>query len=211
MSDDRNLWLDPVLTEYSSMRTESVTSMQTQQSTLAFGTATIGFVAASAFGLIGEDSTAFTPIFVVGVPLLSLLIVIVWFGELARMMRVGRRLETIEDIVHEELVRRGAPETVFTWEKRLRLAESKFDRQFCFSYYAVIGLFAGIAATSILLGLHQSGWDAGWSVVAATGLALVGVGLIVLIAGVHSISGPSGRSDARAGSAFRVGRHQLAG
>jgi hypothetical protein len=215
--DDRDTWLDPVLTEYESMRTESVTSMQTQQSTLAFGTATVGFVAASAFGMIGE-STAFAPIFVVGIPLLSLLVVVVWFGELARMMRVGHRLETLEGVVHEELVRRGAPVSVFTWEKHLREAKGRLDGQFCFSYYAVLALFAGIASTSIVFGLAQSGWSRQWMVVSVTGLVLVAVGLAVLLVGIHKAAAMSasrvadGRQwrDEFSGLMIRLLRHQPA-
>lgn len=62
-------WLDAVMEEYKAVRQEVLTSMQTQQTSLSFGTATLGILAAGGFNAWDHDVPAVL-VFLVGIPTL---------------------------------------------------------------------------------------------------------------------------------------------
>jgi hypothetical protein len=162
--------------EYAALREEVTTALQTQHQALAFGAATVGLIAGGAFQL--KDATSAALVFIGAVPLVCLLVIVIWFGELARMMRAGRYLDLIESAVRAALVDHGLGpgSAIFSWQQYLRESKTPLDRQFRFSYYAVVLLFAALAASSILFGMYQVNWDvwAQWVGFPLIGLVLAG-------------------------------------
>jgi hypothetical protein len=186
------VWVEPALHEYDALRAEVTTSLQTQHATLAFGSATLGLVAAGGFQLVDRDPTSLALIFVVAVPLISLLIVTIWLGELARMMRAGRHLQLLEYQLKSNIS--GAPAPVFAWEAGLQRATaycpSWLERQYQFSYHSVVFLFALIAVVSVAFGMYQVSWSSGWWIVAIAELVAVTGGAAVLMVAVKKACAP---------------------
>jgi len=194
------IWINPALQEYTALRAEVTTAMQTQHATLAFGSATLGLLAAGGFQLI-DDPASLALVFVGAVPLISLLIVSIWLGELARMMRAGRQLHLIEQELKRSIP--DAPGPVFNWEQSLQGSDksSWLERQYQFSYHAVVVMFAVVAAASIAFAMYQVAWSSGWMIVGIAELVLVLAGAAGLLAAVVDACRYPKPSDAPFGSA----------
>lgn len=142
-------WLSVVIEEYKTLRNESLASMQTQQSILRFGTAAIAVLIAAAFNL-WEKSPLPEAVLLFVIPFMSYLILAIWMGEIARMMRAGIFLVELEKKINKEFA--DKPKAL-TWEKWLR--ETQHDGktpQLRWNYYAIISLFLLIALGSIGIG-----------------------------------------------------------
>jgi len=126
-------WLLPVLEEYKSLRSESLTSMQNQQSTLRFATAAIG--AMFAFGIPHLGTTAGFIIFSTLIPLFSSTFYLIYAIEFGRMVRVGRYIEQIEKRINYKL----EPNTV-GWETWLSTQVKGKSPRLRF-YYSVPSIF----------------------------------------------------------------------
>jgi len=87
-------WFNAALKEYDSLRTESLTAMKNQQSTLQFGTAVLGVSLGLAFNV--QDPKARFLAFSVLIPVLSLVFFILYAIEFGRMVRVGRYIDAVE-------------------------------------------------------------------------------------------------------------------
>ena len=111
-----------MMEEYKTLRSESLMSMQTQQSILRFGTASIGVVLAIGFQF-WENAKIFSIIFLVFLPLLSYLILFIWMGEVARMMRAGIYIHELEKKVNSEI--KVIKNKALEWENWLRQSSSK--------------------------------------------------------------------------------------
>jgi len=111
-------WLDVVLTEYTALRSEVLRAMETQQTSLSFGAATIGILAAGGFNAWEHEVPAVV-VFLAGIPTLSGLVVLVWLGELTRMQRAGAMLFELERKVNDELESAGKGKAL-SWETALR-------------------------------------------------------------------------------------------
>lgn len=89
-----------LLEEYRAIRSEVTTSMQAQISTLAFGAATLGFSFAAASQT--SDKKFRDMFLLVLVPLLSYLVLTIWFAEVMRMLRAGTFLMRLEKRLDEQ-------------------------------------------------------------------------------------------------------------
>ena len=90
-------WIQIALEEYKTLRQESLDAIKAQHATLSFGTGTISVIFISGFGL-WNNAYYLLPriIFLVFVPAICYIALVVWIGELARMMRVGQFLMILE-------------------------------------------------------------------------------------------------------------------
>jgi len=151
-------WVDLALEEYKALRGEVLATMQTQGASLTFGTATLGIVAAGAFNVWKEQFIA-TIVFMFVVLFVCSLVLVVWLGELTRMMRAGQHLFGLEKALQTAFgIDPGGP--VFSWESHLRSGstsptEHPSMRQFGWNYAAIIWMFLSIAVGSVFLGMWR--------------------------------------------------------
>jgi len=172
----RNVDDKVLLEEYKTIRAEVTTSIQAQISILAFGAATIGFSFAAASQTTND---AFRDMFLlVLVPLVCYLILIVWFGEVMRMMRAGTFLMRLEKRSDEEFGF-GA----LTWESTIFQTRCQsgsrafFEDPDKFRTLAITLLFFTIAGTSIVIGWGSVGLY-GWQHFFAIGALLVAFSVV---------------------------------
>lgn len=153
-------WLNLALEEYRGLRAEVLATLQTQHASLSFGTATLGILAAGAFNVWSEELVA-TVLFILVVPFICSLVLIVWMGELTRMMRAGEHLFALEQTLRqEEAFEIEAQGPVFAWETRLRAAGGRsWQRHYGWNYVAIIWMFLSLAAGSVLLGSYRGTHD----------------------------------------------------
>ncbi len=146
-------WLAVVIEEYKTLREESLTSLQTQQSILRFGTATLGIVLVAGFN-VWERPLLSEIIFFFFAPLISYLVLIIWMGEIARMMRSGVYLLELEKKVSKEFS--DKPEAL-TWENWLRQGQQDGKTpQLIWNYKAIIAMFLLLALASIAVGNYKA-------------------------------------------------------
>jgi len=142
-------WLSVVIEEYKTLREESLTSIKTQQSTLAFGTAALGLVLTKGFEL--WDKPPLPEIIFLGItPILCYLILYIWIGEVARMMRAGKFIAFLEDKVNSQFP--TGPKAL-EWETWLRTPGLHTKSpQTTSNYFAILALFFSTAIISIGIG-----------------------------------------------------------
>jgi len=146
-------WLTVVMEEYKSLREESLTSMQTQQSALSLGTATLGAVLIAGFNLWDKHLLPEVILLVIA-PFISYLVLIIWLGEVARMMRAGMFLAKIEEKVNKEF---SNELEALSWENWLRKTQK--DRktpQLIWNYESVILMFLAMSLFSIIIGTYKA-------------------------------------------------------
>ncbi len=142
-------WIEVALEEYKSLRAESIEAIKTQQSTLNFGTAITGVVVIAGFNL-WEKPLLPELIFLVFIPILCCIILVIWIGEVSRMMRAGYYLTLVEDKISKSFPDR--PQLLF-YENWLREnAHNSESQQLKWNYIAVIALFSFISVSSIIVG-----------------------------------------------------------
>jgi hypothetical protein len=88
-----------LLKQYEFLRNEITASLQLQQQILGFGIATIGLLAGAAF--VGKDQPLRSQLLVGFLPLVSYLVVTIWFSEVMRMLRAGAFQLTLEKRLDE--------------------------------------------------------------------------------------------------------------
>jgi hypothetical protein len=140
------------LEEYRSLRSEIGASVAAQQQILSFGTATIALVIGPGLGLWTTSPTVLLLLFDLFVPVLASMVVVIWFGEVLRMVRAGDAVAELEQRINaagwEEW---GRP--ALTWECGLR-AEGR-DRMFgsfVINWLGVLAAFSLIATCSVAIG-----------------------------------------------------------
>lgn len=145
-------WLSVIIEEYKTLRSESLASMQTQQSILRFGTAAIAVVIATGFSL-WEKSPLPEMVFLFFIPSIGYLVLTIWMGEVARMVRVGIFLVRLEEKINKEF---SDKPKALTWENWLReIQHDGKTPQLRWNYYAIISLFFLIALVSIGIGNYK--------------------------------------------------------
>ena len=174
-------WLEVALEEYRSLRQESIASMQMQQSSLTFGTATVGLVLSA--GLSVWDRP-FLPemVFLILIPAFVSLTLLIWAGEVARMFRVGRFIADVESKINGVV---GLSVAALAWENWL--ARPRPDGRTAHSvlrplYVAVYLLFVLMDLVSVALGVAHV-WRAWPRVLVNTTIAcefMVLVGVVYL-------------------------------
>lgn len=145
-------WLTPALEEYKSLRAESLASMANQQSTLRIGIGAVGVVIAAGFNL-WEKTLLPDVIFLIYNPVICYLALLIWVGEVARMMRAGYYLSRLEKKINASF---PEIENVLSWENWIntRDALGRIPKRI-FGYYAVIGLFFFAAFSSIIVANYK--------------------------------------------------------
>lgn len=156
--DNARLWIQTALEEYKSLRTESLESMKGQQTTLRFGTATITILISAGFNIWDQNSILPEIIFWVFNPVLCYLVLIIWIGGVARMMRAGLYISNIEKKINTFI---NSSQSPLGWENWLRTEEKKHTPQLKWNYRAIIFLFLFIAMGSVVIGYykHYSSFD----------------------------------------------------
>ena len=170
-------WHDVALEEYKALRAEVLTAMQMQYTTLTFGTATIGVL----FGFGANVWKAKEPlaaeiVFLAAVPILAYLVLVIWMGELTRMIRAGAYVAFLEVRIN-----RAVGERALGWETFLhgrddadetRTEHRRWNRA------AIFFLYAAMAAAAIALGwdrLSERSWQVAVPITEFLAFALVSV------------------------------------
>lgn len=145
-------WFIPLLEEYKTLRTESLESMKGQQSTLRVGAATVGVVIAAGFN-VWDKPLLPDLVFLLFTPFICYLSLVIWIGEVARMMRAGYYLSKIEQKVNSCFQNE---ENIIFWENWLRAKDTKGKTpQMKLNYLAIIALFFSTAFASIIIGNNR--------------------------------------------------------
>ncbi len=139
-----------MLEEYKSLRQESIEAMRSRNALLALGAAAVGVLFLAATNAFAGENVTLLQIrlsfllFLVAIPGLSGLLFFLWLGEADRMSRAGAYMDRLEDEINEEI---AAAKPALAWEGWLR----ENNRQMTYPYVAVVGLFFGAAAFSMLI------------------------------------------------------------
>jgi hypothetical protein len=148
-------WLELALAEYKALRDEILTTMETQQGTLRFGTAALSILVVGSIN-VWEDELVTTLAFLFAIPFLSKLVITIWMGEVTRMMRAGDHLVDVERSLQK--VYPEMPEPIMRWETRLRDRHSpttRWKQHYEWNYLAIILMFWTIAVGSMALGVYR--------------------------------------------------------
>ena len=148
MAPENQQWLTAILEEYKSLRTESLSSMTNQQSTLRYAVTAIGVSLTLAFNL--KDSTARFAAFSLFVPVLSLVFYVLYANEFARMVRVGRYIDCVENTINAIFKEMHPP---LGWEQWLEKRVNGRKPRLPF-YFAVPALFALSSVFSSIMAWH---------------------------------------------------------
>jgi hypothetical protein len=145
-------WIEIVMEEYKTLRTESIESVKSQQTTLNIGTAIAGAVVIAGFNLWKETLIP-DLIFLFFIPILCYLILAIWLGEVSRMVRAGKYIKKLENRISKEYSKIEPPLSFENWLRN----KDKNDKskQTKWNYISVISLFIFIAFSSILIGNYK--------------------------------------------------------
>ncbi len=181
---ERPLPLDPVVTQqsfdleqYRALRAEVLRSVEDGNQILAFGLTAIG--AAVTAGYATSEALAGFAIFSVVVPVLSQLVLSMWFAAQERIARASHFLTGVEERLRAAM---GVPEAQFVgWEKWLRSPNAtKKTRHLWAPEYSGIALFLFVSAASLVYPQVSLETPCDVAVRVAWGVAgLVGSALIV--------------------------------
>lgn len=166
---------DIVFEDYKALREESLQSMRNRNEILAFGLGALGLIfhaGISSLSVVTKDGYWLSFfIFYVGIPTFSLLILMLWLGEVARMSRVGAYLMERENLINllsgsvlkslevDPPGKKDYPahfDKVIFWENYIRERidnSSGKTKQLMFPYLAVIALFLGSSIISIIVSI----------------------------------------------------------
>jgi hypothetical protein len=144
-------WISVALEEYKSLREESLQSMQHQHTTLAYGLAAIGAALFGGFQLTGKP---YVLTFLFILPVLCYLILFIWMGEVTRMIRAGKYLVGLENIINDGINKLPGP---LCWENSLRKIElGRITPQIKWNYKFIFGAYLALAFFSIIIGNLQN-------------------------------------------------------
>ena len=145
------------LEEYRALRSEVIQSKDEGNKILAFGLAAVGIVLGA--GLSNKDSQMGMIVLGFFLPVLSSLVLSLWFAAQERMARASHYLSGVEARIKSEF---GDTEGV-SWEAWLRARKpNRGSEHFWSTEKAGIALFVVIIASSILMGLTVGGSNLNW-------------------------------------------------
>jgi len=159
-TDDRSndRWLSVTLEEYRSLRQEALHALSQQQTILQFGLSVLGVLVGLGVQQAGKESAVTILVGIAIVPLVAIFVVVIWFGELERLGRVGFHLATIEHSVNKELGR-----TALWWESALQRANGPY-RRLRWRYHAVVAVLLLVAAIGAVVGnIEMADEEAPWA------------------------------------------------
>ncbi|MGE5400765.1 MAG: hypothetical protein ACM3S2_10195 [Ignavibacteriales bacterium] len=143
--------IDALFHEYETIRQESLDSIKNRSQILSFGLASIAgllTVGGVVIDKLPDYEFPLVAIFYFGIPVISTLCLLIWLGEVHRMMRAGFHVKEIENRINKLL-----GDNILTWENNLRNRIKSEKRQMKYPYVAVIALFIGFVAVSPIIGL----------------------------------------------------------
>jgi hypothetical protein len=129
-----------LLSEYESLRRESLDTMTHRTQIASFGLAAVGALFAGVSLARDHEPSPGLVIVVIafGVPLIAALVLVMWFGELERMERAGSYLQGLERRINELV-----GEEALGWESWLGTPRNQSGPgRLVYPYLAVIGLFS---------------------------------------------------------------------
>jgi hypothetical protein len=174
MLDTEKAAFEAMLTEYRSLRQESMESLGHRMTVMNFAFGSLTVVIAGLLTRKVSDATAGV-IGVLFVPQVAKAALLIWLGEYERSRRAGRWLRDLEQKINDVTGR-----TSMGWETSLGDERGRSARHMAYPYIAVIALVGGAAYVAIGLGTYmlaaQVRDDAG------AGWAGVTVGLILALA-----------------------------
>lgn len=192
-------WFIAVMEEYKSLRAEATAARDAQLVVLRFGVTLVGILVALGAALRNDDNQLFAGIVLNAVvPIVVLFVVEIWFGEIARTVRIGNFVASIEKQLERQF-RYIADRPPIGWETWLRKQtgtnrRSEQQRTSISRTIAIMGLFIVVIAGSAAAGFifvgekppagHQApaaGWR--WALLASTiVILLVMIGRAVWVA-----------------------------
>jgi hypothetical protein len=148
--------LNVMMQEYTAIRGEIQTSLSNQVSILSFGAATVGLLVAAGAALWQDEPWPTGLLLLVVVPVVCFLTLIIYAGELIRLMRAGLFLNRLENYVNEAAWTylphdSDKREAVLTWEqwRSIRTGPRDIDRS---NRWAITSVFFLLAIVSSGLG-----------------------------------------------------------
>lgn len=140
------------IAEYRAVWDEKMATMETQQSTLRIGTAIIGALLVAGLNLWEK---AILPEFILLflVPTVSYLSLVIWMGELQRMVRCKAFLVALERSINKEFADTNPPLSYENWLRQQQ--DGKYPRILKWNYRAILVIFLLIAMASFTLGLYK--------------------------------------------------------
>jgi hypothetical protein len=155
ISDSGQL-LNVMMQEYAAIRGEIQTSLANLVSVLSFGAATVGLLVAAGAALWQDEPWPTGLLLLLVVPVVCFLTLIIYGGELIRLMRAGLFLNRLENYVNEAasayLEHSGnKQQPVLTWEQwhSIRTGPRDIDRS---NRWAITSVFFLLAIVSSGLG-----------------------------------------------------------
>jgi positive regulator of sigma E activity len=172
--NDLTRWLTAVLAEYQSLRTESLQAQRAQQTILQYGMTGVAILIGLALQLEAELLAILLLLYMV--PLLTIVIIIVWFTEIFRSIRAGNFIAALEEKVNRVL---GGNALALEWESWLRTRQGA--RMFIRDHMSFASLYtlnlAGLVLACYLAA--SAGFDLDHPAWVVSGFAVVHVGLLV--------------------------------
>jgi hypothetical protein len=148
--------LNVMMQEYAAIRGEIQTSLSNQVSILSFGAATVGLLVAAGAALWQDEPWPTGLLLLLVVPVVCFLTLIIYAGELIRLMRAGLFLNRLENCVNEAASTYLAHDSdkrqaVLTWEqwRSIRTGRRDVDRS---NRWAITSVFFLLAIVSSGLG-----------------------------------------------------------
>jgi hypothetical protein len=198
-TEAKPIWFELAVQEYNALREEILTTMGTQDGTLRFGAATVGIVLTGAFNVWNDRLPAALVLLVV-VPFLCMMVLIVWLGEVTRMMRAGKHVENLEKVFEALTV---LPRPVMRWERNLRdpnAANTRWARHYEWNYLAIIFMFWSLGVVSVVAGVYRAIagkgqlWSLAWIWIAAgVLLGVMTIGLFLTLRKLATVCETAGR------------------
>ena len=145
-------WQTAALEEYRSLRAESLESSRNQHLIVNIGGLAVGLLMVWGF-YIWERLLVPDLLFLVFIPAICYTVLIIWIGEVARLMRVGFYLSEREREISASFP--GHPKALH-WENWLRdESEGGRKHQVMLNYLAVVILFSSGAIVSLVVGNYR--------------------------------------------------------
>lgn len=185
MGGSEAVWL--LMEEYRTLRGEILASIAAQQAALTFGGAVIAILVAAGTSLREDNLGSSVAIFLLLIPLTSLIALNIWLGEILRMLRAGSWVRHIERRVNRHASLDGHDCPLLFWENWAH--GSNMDNVEKLHLKSIAGGYLLLALASIGLGtfdlfsLHGNGdsWRAGTNIVLGSLVAVV-LGVLVAFA-----------------------------
>lgn len=148
------------LEEYKSLRQESLMALERQHTVLRFGIGLVGVLIGIGLQLQDEEVLA-TVLLLLFVPVLIVFTVILWMGEVERMVRAGTYLAKLERKVNQA---EGSGTDPLGWEQYLRAEGEATTPRLRSGYHAIFVIFVLLVLASLVIGFYNAASE-DWAVV----------------------------------------------